>query len=124
MTLVPVLVFLALLILIGLYAKKDLNKALEFFEKSASKVHLLSIAHLALLYQIPEIHNYEKAFNYAKYASECGDVPSEFVLGTLYLSGRGCEPDEDKAYMCFQHAAENGAPEAMMLLMQMDEMGL
>lgn len=32
--------------------------------------HVLSAAHLALIYQIPEYHNYEKAFNYSKYAAE------------------------------------------------------
>ena len=91
---------------------------------AAKQGHVLSATHLALLYQIPEIHNYEKAFNYCKYAADCGDTPSEFVLGTLYLSGRGCEPDEDKAYLCFKHAAENGAPEALSMLKQMDELGI
>ena len=48
------------------HVEKNLTKALEYLEKAASRGHLLSIAHLALLYQIPEIHNYEKAFNYGK----------------------------------------------------------
>lgn len=102
----------------------DIHKSLEYHKMAAIQGHVLSSAHLAILYQIPEIQNYEKAFYYAKYASECGDAPSEFVLGTLYLSGRGCEPDADKAYLCFKHAATNGAPEAELMLMQMDEMGI
>lgn len=106
------------------HVEKDIQKSIEYHEMAAAQGYLLSIAWLALLYQIPEFHNYEKAFNYAKYATECGDTPSEFVLGTLYLSGRGCNPDEDKAYMCFKHAAETGAPEAKLLLMQMDELGI
>ena len=106
------------------HVEKDIHKSLEYHKMAAAQGHVLSAAHLAILYQIPEIHNYEKAFYYAKYASDCGDTPSEFVLGTLYLSGRGCDPDEDKAYLCFKHAAENGAPEAKFLLMQMDEMGI
>ncbi len=106
------------------HVEKNIRKSIEYHEMAAAQGYVLSIAWLAILYQIPEIHNYEKAFYYAKYASDCGDTPSEFVLGTLYLSGRGCDPDEDKAYLCFKHAAENGAPEAKFLLMQMDEMGI
>ncbi|MGI6094783.1 MAG: TIR domain-containing protein [Lachnospiraceae bacterium] len=106
------------------HVEKNLALSIEYFEMAAKQGHVLSAANLALLYQIPEIHNYEKAFNYCKYAVNCGDTPSEFVLGTLYLSGRGCEPDEDKAYLCFKHAAENGAPEALLMLRQMDEMGI
>lgn len=106
------------------HIENDIHKSLEYHKMAAIQGHVLSSAHLAILYQIPEIQNYEKAFYYAKYASECGDAPSEFVLGTLYLSGRGCEPDADKAYLCFKHAATNGAPEAKLMLMQMDEMGI
>lgn len=106
------------------HIEKNIHKSLKYHEMAAMRGHMLSAAHLALLYQIPEIHNYDKAFYFAKYAADCGDAPSEFMLGTLYLSGRGCEPDEDKAYLCFKHAAENGAPEAKLLLMQMEEMGI
>ncbi|MDO5407816.1 MAG: toll/interleukin-1 receptor domain-containing protein [Eubacteriales bacterium] len=106
------------------HVEKNLQLSIEYFEKAAKQGHILSAAQLALLYQKPEFHNYEKAFNYCKYASDCGDAPSEFVLGTMYLSGRGCEPNEDKAYLCFKHAAENGAPEALMMLKQMDELGI
>lgn len=103
------------------HVEKNLTLAVKYFEMAAKQGHVLSAAHL---YQIPEIHNYEKAFSYCKYAANCGDTPSEFVLGTLYLAGRGCEPDGDKTYLCFEHAAENGAPEALMMLRQMDEMGI
>lgn len=106
------------------HVKKDITQAIKLYEEAARQGHVFSAAHLALLYQIPEFHNYEKAFKYCKYAADCGDTPSEFVLGTMYLSGRGCEPDEDKAYLCFKHAAENGAPEAIVMLQQMDELGI
>lgn len=106
------------------HVEKNIHLSIKFFETAALQGHVLSAAHLALIYQLPEFHNYEKAFNYCKYAADCGDTPSEFVLGTLYLLGRGCEPDEDKAYLCFKHAAENGAPEALIMLKQMDELGI
>lgn len=106
------------------HVEKNISLSIKYFEMAASQGHVLSAGHLALLYQIPEVHNYEKAFMYAKYATDCGDSTAEFVLGTMYLSGRGCEPDEDKAYLCFKHAAENGAPEALAMLNQMDELGI
>lgn len=106
------------------HVEKDISRAIAFFEMAANQGHALSASHLALIYQMPEYHNYEKAFNYCKYAADCGDTPSEFVLGTMYLTGRGCLPDEDRAYLRFQHAAENGALEALMMLRQMDEMGI
>lgn len=106
------------------HVEKDFRLSIEYFEMAAKQGNVLSAAHLAMLYQIPEVHNYEKAFDYCKYAADCGDAPSTFVLGTLYLSGRGCEADEDKAYLCFMKAAENGAPEALSMLKLMDEMGI
>ena len=106
------------------HVEKNLELSVEYFEKSARQGHVLSASHLALLYQIPEVHNYERAFQYCKFAADCGDTPSEFVLGTMYLSGRGCEADEDKAYLCFKHAAENGDHEAMLMLEQMEELGI
>ncbi len=106
------------------HVEKDLPRSIQYFELAAGQGHVLSASNLALLYQIPEVHNYEKAFRYGKFAAERGDIPSEFVLGTLYLAGRGCEADPDKAWICFQHAAENGSPEAELLLRQMETLGL
>lgn len=106
------------------HVEKDIPRSIECFEKAARQGHVLSASNLALIYQMPEYHNYEKAFNYCKFAADCGDTTSEFVLGTLYLSGRGCEPDADKAYLCLQHAAEKGSADALMMLRQMDEAGI
>ncbi|MBR5271996.1 MAG: toll/interleukin-1 receptor domain-containing protein [Clostridia bacterium] len=106
------------------HVEKNIPLAIMFFELAAEQGHVLSATNLALIYQMPGFHNYEKAFNYCKFAADCGDAPSEFVLGTLYLSGRGCDPDEDKAYLCFKHAAENGATEALIMLRQMEELGI
>lgn len=50
--------------------KKDIPRSIEFFETAAKQGHVLSAAHLALIYPIPEYHNYEKAFHYSKYAPE------------------------------------------------------
>lgn len=100
---------------------RDLKKSLEYHEMAASQGHILSSAYLAVLYQIPEFEDYDKAFYYAQYAAGCGDTPSELVLGTLYLSGKGCIMDKNKAYLCFKHAAENGTPEAEFFLALIDK---
>ena len=38
---------------------------------------------------------------------------SQFLTGFMYWSGRGTEPDQDKALEWFLPAAEQGIPEAM-----------
>lgn len=106
------------------HVKKDISKAIKYFELAAKQGDVLSAANLGLLYQQLEFHNYEKAFYYCKIASDCGDAVSEFVLGTLYLCGRGCEADEDKAYLCFKHAYENGAPESSIMIERMQAYNL
>ena len=106
------------------HVKKDISKAIEYYEKAFEQGNVLSAAHLGILYQQPEVHNYERAFTCCKYAADAGDTPAEFALGVLYLCGRGCEADPDKAYMCFKHASKYGAPEAEIMLEQMRKLGL
>lgn len=101
------------------HVKKDLALSVKYFELAAENGHLLSATHLGLLYQQEELHNYEKAFKYCKLASDAGDSTAEFVLGNMYLCGRGCEVDVDKAFLCFQHATEYGTPEASIMLNKM-----
>ena len=52
------------------HSRRIIPRSIEFFETAAKQGHVLSAAHLALIYQIPEYHNYEKAFHYSKYAPE------------------------------------------------------
>ena len=55
----------------------------------------------------------DRAFRYLTVAAEDGDAISQFTLGFMYWSGRGTEPDIDKAYELFLKAAEQEIPEAM-----------
>ena len=55
----------------------------------------------------------ERALRYLTVAAESGDAISQFTLGFMYWSGRGTEPDIDKAYVLFLKAAEQDIPEAM-----------
>ena len=106
------------------HVKKDISQAIKYYEMSFSQSNVFAAAHLAMLYQQPEVHNYERAFFCCKFAAEAGDGPSEFLLGTMYLSGRGCECNTDKAYLHFTHASICGAPEALEMLKLMETMHL
>ena len=55
----------------------------------------------------------DRALRYLTVAAADGDAISQFTLGFMYWSGRGTEPDIDKAYELFLKAAEQEIPEAM-----------
>ena len=55
----------------------------------------------------------DRDLRYLTVASENGDAISQFTLGFMYWSGRGTEPDLDKAFELFLKAAEQDVPEAM-----------
>ena len=55
----------------------------------------------------------DRALRYLTVASKHGDAVSQFTLGFMYWSGRGTEPDIDKAYELFLLAAKQDIPEAM-----------
>ena len=55
----------------------------------------------------------DRALRYLTVAAEYGDAISQFTLGFMYWSGRGTEPDLEKAYELFLQAAEQDVPEAM-----------
>ena len=54
-----------------------------------------------------------RALRYLTTAAESGDAMSQFLVGFMHWSGRGTDPDEDKALQWFLPAAEQGIPEAM-----------
>lgn len=69
-----------------------------------------------MLYQIPQYHNYAKAFVYCTHAAEYGIFTAKFVLGIMYLIGRGCDADIDKAYLWLEKAKKDGITEATIFL--------
>ena len=106
------------------YVEKDIPQAIRFYEMANKQGHVLSASHLAQIYQLPEYHNYEKALYYCQFASRRGDTTSTFLLGVMLLCGRGCQADSDKAYLCFQKAAQKGSPEAAAMLHRMEELDI
>ena len=55
----------------------------------------------------------DRAFRYLTVAAKDGDAMSQFLLGFMYWSGRGTEPDQDKALDWFLLASAQGVPEAL-----------
>ncbi len=100
----------------GLGGKCDIPEAIRFFEKSATKGHMLSMAELAVLYQIPVCMNYQKAFEWALKAASAGDPQSEFILGNLYYFGRGCESNPNEAVLWYKKALKHGFYQAKFML--------
>ena len=98
------------------HIKRNRKKAIEYFEVAANRGHIFSASNLARLYLEPEFLDYEKAFSNCSFAASCGDAPAQYLLGTMYLFGKGCEPDKSKAFYYLNQAAAANAPEAIVLL--------
>lgn len=81
----------------------------------------MSAAWLGLLYQIPQYHNYAKDFVYCTHVAECGISTAKFVLGMMYLIGKGCDADIEKAYLWLKKAKKDGITEATIFLDQINK---
>lgn len=100
----------------GLGGDKNIEVAIQFFEKSAHRGHLLSVRELVTLYQLEDCRNYQKAFEWAKRGAESADPICEFVLGNLYFFGRGCSSDMNKAMICYKNAQTHGIYQAEIMI--------
>lgn len=107
----------------GLGGDRDIKSAIIFFEKSAQRAHVLSAYELSTLYQEPEYRNYKKAFEWAFVAAEAGMAHAEYILGNLYLLGRGCEADESKARIYYNRAKKHGFDVAEQMIDAIDNKG-
>ncbi len=101
---------------------KDYIKAVEYYESAASKGHGLASLQLAQLYQQAEVCNYEKAFKHAKASAESGCDIAEYILGNLYMFGRGTKADIDLAYRWYEAACKHGIFPARFMLDKINEM--
>ena len=107
----------------GLGGGRDIDDALKYFEMGAQKGHFLCMAELATLYQEPTAYrNYQKAFEWAKRATDTGDPYSEFVLGNLYFWGRGCAYNINEAVIHYKNALKAGVNEAEFMLRKIENL--
>ena len=88
--------------------KRDLNKSLKHFLLADKRGDLNSAHHLAMIYQQPELRNYQKAFFFAEKSANNGKPEGEYIYANLLLFGRGCEPNENEAIKYYHRAFEQG----------------
>ena len=91
--------------------EEKLQKVIELCEAGDPEMCAFLGKEFYFGWNIPQ--DLDRAFRYLTTAAKSGDALSQFLLGFMYWSGRGTEPDEDKAYEWFLPAAEQGIPEAM-----------
>lgn len=94
--------------------KKDVNKALEYYEKASKEGSLLATKELARLYLCGNCEdtnentiNYTKAkFYQEKLAKEEDDEEAYFNLAWMYEEGKGVQTNYDKAIEYYEKAAK------------------
>ena len=91
--------------------EEKLNAVIELCE--AGDPEMCAFLGKEFYYGINVPQDLDRALRYLTVASENGDAISQFTLGFMYWSGRGTEPDLDKAFELFLKAAEQDIPEAM-----------
>lgn len=104
------------------HVTKDLVKAVEYLEKAKAQGNSFSAMELALIYQQPEVQNYQKAFECATLAAEHGVAEGEFLLANLLFLGRGCEADMNKAYELFAQAKKHGIHYAQIMMEHIEKL--
>lgn len=98
------------------HIETSIDKAIYYHSLAADHGHVLSPTHLAILYQLPEHQNYQKALEYAKLAASYGEKEGEFIYGNLLFFGRGCKPDNNEACKMYKRALEHGCDQAAFML--------
>lgn len=86
--------------------KRDLTQSLKHFLLADKKGDLNSAHHLSMIYQQPELCNYQKAFFYAEKSANNGKPEGEYIYANLLLFGSGCEPNENEAIKYYHRASE------------------
>ena len=103
------------------YVNKDIEKAIHYHTLASEQGAAFSSYHLAMLYQLPDWKNYQEAFAYAELAAKRGVMEAEFLLGIFLLYGRGCKPDENKAFMYLSKSYEHGMAVAKIYMDKLSE---
>lgn len=102
--------------------EKDLDLAIHYLEKAASQGHLLARLELVYIYMTENTNrNYGKAFHFAKNTADAGVAWAEFIVGSMYLIGVGCESSLDMAEHYINLAEKHGIYEATIITGKIQE---
>lgn len=105
--------------------EKDLRKASNWFEKSATAENIKAQNFLSYIYceGVGVKKSYAKARMWAQAALNNGSIKANTRLGYIYLKGLGVKVNFKKAYLYFQAAAEYDESYALLNLGVMYEHG-
>ncbi len=95
---------------LGMGVPKDLEKAMEYFERAAQKGHVkaaFNLGHISF-----ERGEYDKARKWFERAAEAKDPKSMLYLGEIHYQGLGVPQDYGKALYWYTKASEAGYPQA------------
>ncbi len=85
---------------------EDLEKALEWFHKSAESGFVIAQRQLGVFYQDTQVHDI--AVQWYRKAAEQGDAVAQWSLGLCYMDGEGVIQDYAEAVKWTRKAAEQG----------------
>ena len=103
---------------------KDVNKAIQLFEKAAGLGNAIAMRQLGILYSNnPSLKNETKAMEWFLKGANAADDVSLNWAGFNYLNGKGVEVNLQRAFDYFQKAAEKNNYSAMTNLAHMYDYG-
>ncbi|CAG8442721.1 5382_t:CDS:2 [Dentiscutata heterogama] len=93
---------------VGRNTKKDMKKAIEWYNKAIEKDCAAAERILGDYYY--KCQRYTKAFKLLKNATDKGNIMAMHNLGLCYQKGRGTDLDKDQGFKLLKQAAEKGVP--------------
>lgn len=89
---------------------KDINLAVELFQKAADAGNAEAMFYLSICYNVGSgvVKNYEKAFEWLKKSAEAKSIHAMFLLSEYYYKGIRVPKDDTKAFEWEKKAAEAG----------------
>lgn len=111
---------LGLIYEMGFHRKKDLEKALSWYEKAGNLGDASSMlqAGWLLIDEESPLHDSHRAYLWFLKGAALGFSGTEYELGYCYWQGSGVERDVDKAIILFKRAVDHGSMEACGTLWQ------
>ena len=104
----------------GMGVSRDVDKAIEWYKKSADQglaEAQFNLAHILVAEDISAVG----AAEYMLKAAEQGMADAQYLMGVTYAEGIGVEPDEEKARVWLKRAIAQGQKDAAKFLKKMDE---
>ena len=92
----------------GDISSKDLNKAIEWYLRSAKQGYAEAQCNLGFLYQREPLKNYSEALKWFRMAADQEYANAQNSIGVIYNHGFGVPKDSVEAIKWYRKAAENG----------------